>query len=53
MVRAVCIKVEVKEVMAGVRMVARSMRMSKSRLEAGDLVSMSQAAQRTRTSVQD
>ena len=44
MTLAVCSRVEVKAVIAGVRMVAGRMRMSKSRREASDRVSMSQAA---------
>ena len=40
-------RVAVKAVMAGVRMVAGRMRMSKSRLDANERVSISQAAYRT------
>ena len=44
-------RVLVKELIAGVRMEAGSMRMSKSSLAASDLVGMSQAAYLTGTSV--
>ena len=52
MERATRSRVEVKAVMAGVRMVAGRIRMSESILEARDLVSISQAAYRTGTSTE-
>ena len=51
MVLAVLSRVLVKALMSGVRMDAGRMHMSKSSLEARDLVSISHAAYRTGTSV--